>query len=297
MYVSSNLEPDVLAGIQASEASLQIALQQVSTGQRVTLPSDDPSAAAAMVQVNAASDADDQYTANGNAALGATQTADSVLTSVVSLLTQAVSIGTEGANGTESATNRQSLASEVQGILSNVVSEANTTYQGVPIFAGTATPDAAFVADSISPSGYSYQGNSDVNQVQVGASLQVPVNVPGDQLFLNSNASVLDSLSQLATALQSGSSSDVANATTSISAALNFVTAQHASYGSSIDQIQSQETFLGQEKITLSTQATNLIGVDSATAAENLAQAEAQNSAVLAAAAKVLPTTLLDYLK
>ena len=297
MQVSSNLEPDVLAGITTSEASLARALEQISTGQRVNAPSDDPAAAAAMVQNTAASNNNDQYTANANAALGATQTADSAITSVVSLLTQAVSIGTEGATGTETTENRQSLGTEIQTILASVVSETNTTYQGVPIFAGTAVPSAAFVADSSSPTGYLYQGNGDTNQVTVGDGLSVQVNIPGNQLFDNSNGSVIGSLSKLATALQSGSPADVSSATTGVNTALNFLSAQHVVFGSSINQLQSQEDFLGQEKITLSSQATNLVGVDAATAAENLTQAQAQNSAVLAAAAKVLPMTLLDYLK
>ncbi len=131
----------------------------------------------------------------------------------------------------------------------------------------------------------------------VGDRLAVQVNVPGSQLFENSNGSVIGSLSKLATALQSGASSDIASATAGVNTALNFLSAQHVVFGSSINQLQSQEDFLGQEKITLSAQATSLIGIDPATAAENLSEAQAQNSAVLAAAAKVLPMTLLDYLK
>ncbi len=297
MRVSPNLGPDVLAGIQQSQTLLQTALQEVSTGQKVNLPGDDPAAAAAMVGNLAGAANNDQYTTNANAALGATQTADSVLTSVTALLTKAVSIGTEGATGTETIGNRQSLATEVQTLLTSVISETNTTYQGVPVFSGTATPSAVFVVDPSSPNGYTYQGNAGVNQVQVGDSLSVTVNIPGNQLFDNSAGSVLGSLSRLAAALSSGTSNSIASATSEVTTALNYLSAQHVTFGSSINQLQAQETFLGQEKVTLSTQATNLIGIDPATAAENLARAEAQNSAVLAAAAKVLPITLLDYLK
>ncbi len=297
MRVSPNLEPDIVSDIDQSEDTLQTALQQVSTGLRVNAPSDDPAAAAAMVQNQAESNNVDQYTANANAALGAAQVADSALTSVVSQLTQAVSLGTEGANGTESASDLQSLATQIQGILASVVSDANTTYQGVGVFSGTATTTTPFVADSSSPTGYSYTGNDGVNSVQVGDTLSVQQNIPGDQVFTNTSANVLGSLSQLATALQSGTSSDIAIATANVSSALNFVSAQHVTYESSISQLNSQDTYLSQETVTLSTQATNLVGIDSATAIENLTQAETQNSAILEAAAKVLPTTLLDYLK
>ncbi len=295
MRVSSNLEPNILAGIQGSEAALQTALQQVSTGQRVSVPGDDPTASALMVQNLEQSGNGDQYTKNASAAQGQVQTADAVLSQMNTLLTQAVSLGTEGANGTNTAANRQTIAAQVQGILASIVSYANTTYAGVAVFAGTAQTTAAFVPNG--SGGYAYQGDSGVNQVQVGDNLQVQVNVPGDQLFTNASASVLGSLGQLATALQSGSSADIGTATAAVSSALNYLSAQHSVYGNSINQLNAQEAFLGQEKITLTAQASNLVGIDYATAAENLAQAEARNSAVLAAAAKVLPQTLLDYLK
>lgn len=297
MRVASNLEPDVLAGIQRSAANLQTALQQVSTGQRVNTPGDDPTASAALVQSLAVSSNDDQYTKNANSALGVTQTADSVLTSVVSLLTQAVTLGTQGATSTNTTQDRQAIATQVQGVLANIVSAANTTYQGTAIFAGSSNATAAFVPDASSVTGYGYKGDSGINQVQVGSNLQVQLNVPGDQLFTNTKGNVIGSLAQLVTALQTGTTATIASATSSVTAALNFVSGQHAIFGNSINQLNAQESFLSQDRITLSIQQNNLVGIDPAIAAENLAQAQVQNSAVLAAAAKVLPVTLLDYLK
>jgi flagellar hook-associated protein 3 FlgL len=77
---------------------------------------------------------------------------------------------------------------------------------------------------------------------------------------------------------------------------LNSVSQQRVPLDNSISQLSSQESFLNQETLTLTTQQTALVGVNLATSATNLAQAETANSAVLAAAAKVLPQTLLNYL-
>ena len=297
MRVSTNFQPDVLAGIEQSQAALATALQQVSTLQRVNKPSDDPAASALVLQAVAASNNVDQYTKNANTALSQTQTADSAISSIVSLLTRAVALGTQAANGTNTAANRQSIATEVQGILASVVSAANTTYQGVAVFAGTAATATAFVADPNSGTGYTYQGDTGVNQVQVGDNLQVQVSASGADLFTNASANVLGSLSTLAGALQSNSTTTIATASASITKALNYLSARHSTFGNAINQLNAQESFLSQEKVTLSDQANHLVGVDEATAAENLVQAQSHNSAVLAAAAKVLPTTLLDYLK
>ncbi len=291
-----NITSNVISNIEQSDASVQTALQQVSTGQRVSLPSDDPAASAALVQVQAQSANVDQYTTNVDSARGQAQSADSAVSSVVALLNQAVTLGVEGANSTESTTDRQSIATSVQGLLTNVVALANTTYQGVAIFGGTANRSTPFTASSNSATGYQYNGNTEINHVQVGQSLNVQTNIPGSTLFDNSSASVLGALSGLATALTSGSGTDIGNATAKVTAALNFVTQQHVVYGSAVNELNAQESYLSQEKVTLSSQATSLVGIDTATAAEDLTSAEQTNSAVLAASSKVLQNTLLNYL-
>jgi len=288
MRVDPNMVPNMLAAIQQSETSLNTALQQVATGKSVTVPSDNPAAAADMVQ-NTIETADvDQYTQNIGSVTSQVQTADSALSSVVTSLTQAVSLGTEGANGTSSASNRQAIATQVQGILTNVVSQANLTYQGSYLFAGT--------ADSSSPTGYTYNGNNDVNSVQIGDGTNVQVNLPGSQVFSNASANVLGSLSSLVSALQSGNIAAIGTATNAVSSALNYVSQQRAVYSNAESQLTSQDTFLQQETVNLASQATSLVGVDMAKAATTLSQAETDNNAALAAAAKVMPTTLLNYL-
>ena len=296
MRVDPNMVPNMLAAIQQSEMSLQTALQQVSTGKSVNVPSDNPAAAANMVQ-NTIETADvDQYTQNVGSVLSTVQSADSALSSVVTSLTKAISLGTEGANGTNSSANQQEIATQVQGILSSVVSQANMSYQGAYLFAGTANTTAPYTADSSSPSGYTYNGNNNVNSIQVGDQLSVQANIPGSQVFSNSSANVLGSLSSLVAALQSGNTTAIGNATNAVSSALNYVSQQRAIYGNTESQLNSQETFLQQETVTLASQQNSLVGVDMAKAAVNLSQAETDNNAALAAAAKVMPTTLLNYL-
>ena len=299
MRTNPNIYPDILSGINQSEQTIQQALLQVSSGKRVNLPSDDPAASSALVQSLSQSAAVDTYQSNAGSTLSQAQSADSVLSSVTSLLNQAVTLGTEGATGTETAENRQAIAVQIRGILASVVSEANTTYAGSSLFGGTANPSQAFIADASSPSGYTYAGNSGTNYVAVGDTLKVQANIPGDQLFDQAGSSVLGSLTQLANTLTSASSSstDIGSALASVTSALNYVSQQHVTYGNTITQLTAQESFLSQETVTLSSQQNTLVGIDPAVAATELSEAETENSSVLAAAAKVLPVSLLNYLQ
>jgi flagellar hook-associated protein 3 FlgL len=296
MRIDPNMVPSLLAELQQSQVQLNAALQQVSTGLRVNQPSDDPTAAAAMVQNTIATGDLDQYTQNVGTSLSTVQSADSVLSSVVTSLTSALAAGTEGANGTNNASDLQDLANKVQGILNSVVSAANTSISGAYLFGGTSTA-TPYTADAASPTGYTYNGNTDTNSVAIGDQTSVQINLPGSQIFSAAGNNVIGSLSTLVTALKGGNSANIETATTAVDSALNYVGQQQVFYGNAETQLNSQETFLQQDKVTLTTQESTLIGVNESTAATELSQAETDNSAALAAVAKVLPNTLLNYLE
>lgn len=296
MRVNTNLFSILNVGIQNTEQSLNTSVQQLASGRRVALPSDDPSAAAANLESLASSANADSYTRNGNAVLSQVQMADSALSSVIGELNQAVSLGTEGADASMNGADRVSIANQVQSILSEVVSQANTTFNGVGLFSGT-KDGTAFVPDVSSPNGYTYQGNSGVNTVTIGDDLQVNLNIPGDQIFMNPQGNVLGSITQLITALKNGTTSEIGAAVAQVNMAIGTVSEQRVTYAGTVKQIDSQESYLSQETISLTAQQQSLTGIDVATAVTNMTQAQIAHSAVLAAAAKVLPTSLLDYLK
>lgn len=297
MRVDPNLSGLLNAGIQGTEQALNTAVQQLASGQRVSIPSDDPTAAAANLQSLAESANVDRYTKNGDATLSQAQMADSALSNVVNELNQAITLGTQGADGSMTNENRAAIASQVQSVLSEVVSQANTALNGVGLFAGTSGAMPAFVPDSTSSTGYSYQGNSGVNTVAVGANLQLSVNVPGDQVFTNPNGNVLGSLSELVSALGSGTTADIGDAVTAVRSALTNISQQRVLYAGVVNQMNAQESYLSQETISLTSQQQSLTRVDMSVAITDLTQAQIAHSTILAAAAKVLPTSLLDYLK
>jgi flagellar hook-associated protein 3 FlgL len=297
MRVNPNFTPDILNDLWQSQAQEQTYLEQLATGRRVNLPSDDPEAAAADVQNQALQGQTDQYLQNTNSLDGVFQTADSALSSVITALNQAISLGTQGANGDLSDSDRQAIALQVQGIQSQIVQLANTSYEGNYIFGGTATQSAPFTLDSTQPSGVSYNGNSGVNNVEIAQGRTIQTNVPGNQIFMGASGSVMGSLQQLVTALQSGDTDAIGAATAQVNTSLNYASQQRVFYGSAVDQLNNNQTSLQQEQVNLTTQDNTLVAADIATAATGLSQAQTQRSATLAALAQIIPQSLLNYLK
>ncbi len=296
MRVDPNLYTGINAAIQQSEQTLQTGLNQVSSGKRVVLPSDDPLAFSQSVQSLASSANVDRYTKNADSVLSQAQQADSALSSVVTSLTQAISLGTAAGNSSVTSAQRGTLAQQIQGLLAEVVSQANLNTNGMALFGGTAGTLTPFVTDPGSPNGYTYQGNSESNQALIDENMQVTVNVPGDAIFANANGNVLGSMQQMISAVQTGSAAGLASASAAVTAAIAQVGQIRAVYGSTVNQLTAQNSMLSQETISLTSQQTSLVGVDFATAVTNLTQAQTTNSAVLAMAAKILPQSLLNYL-
>jgi len=296
MRVNPNFSPDILADLYAAQSQEQTALQQLASGKLINMPSDNPAGAAELVQNQTQQNETDQFLQNTSSVEGLLQTADSTLSSVVNAVNQAISLGTQGANGTNSPANLQAIAQQVIGIQDQVLQLANSSYQGNYIFAGTATNTAPFTLDPSSADGVTYNGNTDVNTVQIAEGNSVQVNLPGSQVFQGAGGDVFGGLQQLITALQSGNTAAVGTATTQLGTALNYLSQQRVFYGNVVDQLNSNQSYLQQEQVNLQTEANTIDGVNMAQAATNLSQAQTTQSAALAALAKVIPQNLLQYL-
>jgi len=297
MRVNPDMSGDVLAAIWQTQNQENTALQQISSGKRVNVPSDDPLAAAQMVANQDQTNRADQYLQNVDTLTNQLQTADTALGSAVTAVTQAITLGVQGSTGTLSSANRQQIVQNLQGIQSQLVQLANTAVGGNYLFGGTASTVPPYTLDPTNPSGVIYNGNGGTNTVQVADGLKLQTNMPGNQLFQNSAGDIFGSLQGLITALQTGTDTDAQTATNQLRTAFDSLTGQRIFYGNAVNQLNSTQTFLQQEQVTLKSQANNLVGADLTKTAIDLTRAQTAHDAALAAAAKILPTSLLDYLK
>ncbi|HET9165330.1 MAG TPA: flagellar hook-associated protein FlgL [Candidatus Angelobacter sp.] len=295
MRVNPNTSNDLLQALARTEKQAETALLQVSSGRSVNKPSDDPTAAAVLVGNHARADQTDQYLRSITSIQGELRTADATLNSVVTTLQRAISLGVQGANGTLSDANRNSLADDLTGIQAQLVGIANLSFQGRFVFAGTNSKTTPFVLDATQPSGVRYDGNAGVNLMAVDESFQLQVNVPGSQLFSDPAAPVFQAIQDLITSLQNNTGIDAAVA--GVRAAFDHVTTQRVFYGNALNQLESQQTFLGSVKLQLAAEEDKVGGTDLAAALSRLSDAENARTATLQAAGQIARVNLFDFLK
>ncbi len=297
MRISPELSQIVLDALNTSDQAAQTALQQLTTGRRVNVASDDPAAAALEVNIAGQMDSCDQYLQSISSLQSELQTADSSLNSAVTALQSAISLGVEGANGTLSQQDRATLAQQVSGITQQVLGIANTSYNGHYLFAGTSDTLPPYVQNDDGTISYT-NGNEHVNSVEIENGQSVVINQPGSALFSASGASVFQALSDLVTALQdpNGTTAEIGNATTELRGAYDQLNSARTFYGSTIDQLTSAQDFLNSEQVQLSQQQNSAVGADLNVAATNLTNAEEARDATVQAAASMDNLSLMDYL-
>jgi flagellar hook-associated protein 3 FlgL len=260
----------------------------------VNEPSDDPGATAVAIGIHGQTSQIDQFTSSISSVSGLLQTADSTLSSVVTSITQAITLGVQAGDGTLSASDRTALSTQIQGVSAQVLTLANTTYQGSYIFAGNNSAQPAYVADPASASGVTYQGNTGVNQVEIAPGQNIATNIPGSQIFSNSSSDVFAALNNLAQAAQSGTG--IQDAVTQLRSVFDRIGAQRTFYGTQLNQLSSTSSALSSNKIQLASQENTAIGIDLTQATIDVQNALTNRSAILAAGGKIQNTSLLDFL-
>ena len=294
MRVNPYLMPDLLAALAVTQEQQNTATLQIASGSKINKPSDDPAGAALLTQIYDRTSQANSFLRSIGDVRGQLQTADSTLSSVVTALQRAISLGVEGGTGTLSDQDRAAAANELAGVRDQLISLANLSYQGRFVFAGTSRT-LPFVADATVASGVRYDGNTGVNTVAIGNSYQLQVNQPGSQIFASPTADVFQSITDLMISLQTNTG--IGDAVTAVRQAFDYVTGQRVFYGNALNQIDSQQTYLNTEKLQLADQENTVGGVDLTAAASQLINAEGARNATLSAVGKISQLSLFDYLK
>lgn len=294
--VDPNILPDLLSGLNETRQQLNTADAELASGRSINEPSDNPAGTAALVLNHAQQSQTDTFQQNITDLQSKMQIADSALSSAETAIQQAISVGVEAGNSTLSDQDRQAIAQQLSGIQQQLVGIANSTAGGTYLFGGTLVTTQPFTPSASDPSGVTYNGNSSVLSVEIANGQSVTTNVPGNQLFLNSAGSVLGAINQLIAAVQSNSG--IAAANTALGQAASEFNTERLAYGTSLNQLQSTETFLANDQVQLQTQESNIAGADLAQVTTNFSQADVAYQSLLQAEGKVLSLpTLLDYLQ
>jgi len=282
---------NLLDDIQRISERMQAAQNQVTSGKKLNRPSDNPSGASDVLRIDTDRALNAQYTDNSATAQSRLQVADSTLDGVQQAAERIRSLGLLA--DTNSDTSSISTE-EIDGLRDQLLSYANTTYDGQFIFAGSQTDSAAFV--KAGDGTVTYAGDSQLMKLQVGNVTTLQTQVPGDQVF-TSGVDVLKAVSDLSSAMASGDRNAIRTQIANIEQFLQNVSSVRTQIGGLINEASTTQTALKQSDLTQVAHLSQLQDADLAEALSELSQSQTALQAATAVGARVTSISILDYLK
>jgi flagellar hook-associated protein 3 FlgL len=297
MRITNNtVSENIVAQIQQLNTQQSKLQNQVSTGQRIFQPEDDPASVGRVLNLQAEQRNIAQFQSNAARALQISQASFSGLQSIKTVSDRATQIGTLG-SGALSASQSQAYGSEVNQLIEQVLQTSNSKFGNDYLYAGTAVDAAPFVATRDAQgniTSVAYAGNSSQSAIPLSETASIAPNTSGA-----TNLSLRDFLNHLVAlrdALNAGSASAVGTAQGNLISSEDTIVSALAEHGGVQTRIEASQE---QQKDRI-TDVEKLVSaeadIDLPTTIVKLTQTQTAYQAALQSAANIMKISLLDYI-
>jgi flagellar hook-associated protein 3 FlgL len=274
-----------------SSAALLAKLQDTATSlKKITTPSDDPTGTADSMRVRAAQSQTAQFGRNIDDGIGWLATVDSTLSASTDILRQVRDLTVQGANdGALSPTAKEAIATALESLRTDLLGQANTTYLGRTVFAGSSDAGVAFRPD------LSYTGTGASLTRRIDSTATVQVDADGTAAYGTGAGSAFALIDTIVADLRSG-----VNVGTSLAAIDSRMTAlldTQTAAGARQNQIIAAKDAIVSKTGTLEAQRAGIEDVDIGEIVIKLKQQEVTYQTALAVTARTLQPTLMDFLR
>jgi len=172
-----------VTSINTQSFNLNKTLLQISSGKRITVPSDDPAAAARVLGLNQAKSRTEKFQDNIITAKGSLEVEETAINGVVTSLQRIRELSIQANNDTYDATQRADIAEEIEQRLGEIIGLTNTTNgNGEFLFGGFNNRSTPFTDNAGT---IQYNGDQGQQLLQIGPTRQIASGDNGYELFMH----------------------------------------------------------------------------------------------------------------
>jgi flagellar hook-associated protein 3 FlgL len=297
----SMLARGILHDLNAADARLNRTQRQLSTGRQLTRPSDNPFAANRALQLRSELEATRQYRRNVDDAIGWSTATETALSRITDIAQRCRELLVQGGNDSNGQVAREAIASEIDALIESAKQEADATYGGRYVLAGTATDTAPYAIEG--PDGFA--GNNEAVARTIGAGVSLVVNVDSQELLGDGQGAaddrLLDVLRDVAEHLRGGTPADAealrGTDLARLDTNLDQLTRVRAIVGATANRLETAGRRLDELEESSLSLLSKVEDVDMAKALIDFSTQEAAYRAALGAGASIVQTSLLDFLR
>ena len=297
----------MLENLWASMRRLDKWNQQLSTGRRISLPSDDPADTETAMRLRTLLREGEQYMRNVDDALAWLEATDAALNHATQVLQRARELIIYGGNGTLTDEARQALATEMNQLIHDLFAVANTKHGQRYLFAGENTlirPFEVILEEPDDPSSpvvdFEYHGTRyepadgfDGLELEIEAGNTLRYNIFGNDVF----EPIFDVLIAVREHLENGNLNDLTgDDLRNFDEAMDNLLRWRAEVGARVNRLELVRERLSQNQVNLEKLSAEVEGIDIAEVIMRLKMEENVYRAALGAGARIIQPTLLDFL-
>lgn len=285
-----------LADIQRTSEQMLQAQQQVSSGKRIQVPSDDPLGASGAVTEYAALSSIDRYSRTDDSVTSRLSVVDTVLSDVIDKLTEAQTAATGALGDTATTAQREAAARELAGIRDALYGDLNTNYRGVYLFSGTKSTTPPFQRNPDDSVG-AYQGNTSTISVDVDRSSTVQITFDGSTLTQGTDPQdVFTTIENLRNDILAGNTPNIQAGIDALKRTFDRATRMQTEVGTDEKALADQKSRLSSETLGAQARLSKLTDANMAEAISALSRAQTGYQAALGATSTMAKQSLMDYL-
>ena len=295
----SILNQNMLNNLQQNNRAMEKYQNQITSGKKVTKPSDNPVTVVRGMTFRSSLNDIDQYKRNADDGLAWLTTTDDALNEVTSVMQRVRELTVKGLNGTNDPNARDAIAKEINQLKEHLGEIANSQIAGKYIFAGTDIKNPPFTNDpAVAGSSKEFRNtNNETLELQVGQTNIVQINVPGTNVFNNDgNGGIFKVLSDIVTHFNS-SDAGPSDHLEKLDSQIDNLLKERSELGARVNRMELSISRLEGLEVSTTGLLSNEEDVDISRAIIDLKSQENVQRAALSVGARIIQTSLVDFLR
>jgi flagellar hook-associated protein 3 FlgL len=286
---------NMMRNLNSTLKRMQRVHNQMSSGKRFSMPSEDPVGVARSLKLRADLNENRQFKKNAEDALSWLETTENALMQIKEVLQRVREQAVQGANGVLSPEDCQKIAEEVVQLRNQLVSIGNSTYAGKHVFAGYKTNQAPV---GLNPDGsLNYAGDDGKIMYQVGVSDILQGNLTAQEIFRPGGKDMFKDMQDFIDALNIGDSGTVGSMIGDIDVHMENILAKVAEVGAKVNRMKLVVNRLEDDYLNFNKLLSQTEDADMAEVITRLKSEENVYMAALAGGARIIQPTLVDFLR
>lgn len=275
------------------QASIYETTLQLSTGKKVNKPADDPVNASKIISSKSLLSTYEQYAKNIDSGLAYMDITEKTLGNVKDILSKMQETAVSQATGTADATSRAGAATLVSDLYDQLLSLANTSYDGKRIFGGYETGAAPFDQAG------AYSGDANKQSIRIGEGNYVTIGVNGGEVFkgVGGGIDIFQTVTDLVTALGANDQAGIQASIGSLESSFSQVSNAVADIGGKVTRLTDAQTGLSNLTVELKAMISGLEDVDLTKVMTEMQLNQVALQAAMTSAGHVFSVNIFDYLK